>query len=471
MSTSATTPATAAAITAPPTFTGISKFASSLQQILTRSEGIAALPLQTLQAGLTTMDATQSALQSMDATFSSLQESIGSLQSALSSGLVSSSVSDGSIVSASVGSGATPGTYSIEVDDLGAYSTALSVAGSTAVTDPTTQGISTSSSFTLNVNGTTTTITPASSDLQDLASAINTQAGGQVQATIINVGSSGAADYRLSLRAVNLGDQTLDLTDSSGNSLISSSSGGALASYELNGQPTSISSTSRTITLSPGLTVNLLGQSTAGQATTITVSDNPSGLASAFSSFASAYNAAVTAVDAQHGQGAGALQGDSLLDTLTSVLNELGTWSNGSPQSALANYGITLDDTGQMSVDTSTFETAANANFAGLVSTLGTSTSGGFMQAATTLLTGLEDPTKGSVKQEEASVANEIASQNTQIANAQTQLTQLETNMTNQIAQADSTLASLENQVTFVTGLFAQYTNSSNSSTNGLSTL
>ena len=93
------------------------------------------------------------------------------------------------------------------------------------------------------------------------------------------------------------------------------------------------------------------------------------------------------------------------------------------------------------------------------------------MQAATTLLTGLEDPTAGAIKQEETSVANEIANQNKQIASAQTQLTQLESNLTSQIAQADSTLASLETQVTFVTGLFAQYTYSGNSSTNGLQTL
>jgi hypothetical protein len=43
---------------------------------------------------------------------------------------------------------------------------------------------------------------------------------------------------------VNLGDQSIDLTDSSGNDLISSSCGGALASYELDGQPTSVTSTS-----------------------------------------------------------------------------------------------------------------------------------------------------------------------------------------------------------------------------------
>jgi flagellar hook-associated protein 2 len=470
MSTSVTTPTSSTTTVAPQAFTGVSKFASSLQQVLTRAEGIAALPLQTLEAGLTTLDSTQSALQNMDATFSSLQESIGSLQSALSSNLVTASVSDNT-VSASAGSGATPGNYSIEVDKLGAYSTALSVAGSTAVSDPANQGISTSTGYTLDVNGTETQITAASSSLQDLASAINSQAGAQVQATIVNVGSSGQADYRLSLQTVKLGDLSLDLTDSSSDDLISSSSGGTLASYTVNGQSQPITSSSRTVTLSPGLTVNLLAQNTTGEPTTITVSNDPSGLSSAFNSFASAYNAAVNAVSAQHGENAGALQGDSLLDTLTGVLNELGTWNNGTPESALANYGITLDSTGRMSVDTSVFTAAANGNFSGLLATLGSSGTGGFMQAAVNLLAGLEGPTTGAIKQEETSVANGISHQQNQINYAQTQLNQLESNLTQQIAQADSTIAALETQVTMVTGLFASFTNSNNNSTNGLQTL
>jgi hypothetical protein len=85
---------------------------------------------------------------------------------------LTSSVSD-STVSATVGSGATAGTYTISVGSLGSYSTALSDAGTTPVADPTTQSLSASSTFSLTVGGTTTTITPASSDLQDLAAAIN----------------------------------------------------------------------------------------------------------------------------------------------------------------------------------------------------------------------------------------------------------------------------------------------------------
>ncbi len=247
-----------------------------------------------------------------------------------------------STVSATVGSGATAGTYTISVGNLGAYSTALSNAGTSPVTDPTSQGISTSTTYSLIVGtNAAITITPASSDLQDLASAINSQSNGQVQATLVNVGSTSSPDYRLSLQSGTLTTDAIDLQDSSGHDLISSSTPGAPASYSVDNSP-SISSSSRTLTLSTGLTVNLLAQSASGSSTTVRVSDNPAGLASSFSSFAGSYNAAVDALAQYHGQGGGALEGSNIVQTLTDALDQLGNYSNGSPASALANYGITL---------------------------------------------------------------------------------------------------------------------------------
>jgi flagellar hook-associated protein 2 len=460
---------TVSALTSPPVFTGVSKFATSLQQVLTRAEGIAALPVESLQAGLTTTQAQQSAALSLNSTFASLQESVASIQSALNSTLLTSSVSDASVVSATVGTGALAGTYSIEVGALGSYSTALSNPGTTAVTDPTTQGISSSATFTLSVGTVTTTITPASSDLQDLVSAINTQAAGQVQATIVNVGSTSSPDYRLSLQAVNLGTDAVDLQDSSGNDLISSSTPGVLASYTVGGDTTAITSTSRTVTLAPGLTATLAG--TSGTAATITIANDPTGLANAFSSFATAYNAAATALTAQQGAAGGALSGDSLVSSLEGVLTQLGTYSTGSASTALANYGITLDDTGQISVDTTAFATAADANFPALLATLGTSTTTGFLATATNLLTGVEDPTTGLIPTEETQLGSQITSQQSQISSEQARIDTLDTNLTAQISQADSTIAELESQVSYVTGLFAQYTGASNTQNSGLSTL
>src|SRR5580692_2162938 len=124
----ATSSTSVASLLAPPTFTRVSNFASSLQQVLTRAVGIASLPLDSDQAALTGLNTTQSDLQGLDTAFTTLQQSVSSLQSTLSSNLLSSSVSD-STVSATVGPAATAGTYTISVGSLGAYSTALSNAG------------------------------------------------------------------------------------------------------------------------------------------------------------------------------------------------------------------------------------------------------------------------------------------------------------------------------------------------------
>ncbi len=131
------------------------------------------------------------------------------------------------------------------------------------------------------------------------------------------------------------------------------------------------------------------------------------------------------------------LEGSTLVQSLTGVLSQLGTYNNGTPAGALANFGITLDDTGQLSVDTTAFTNAANANFPALLSTLGGATTGGFLQAATNLLTGVEDPAAGTIKIEEASMASQITAQQTTIANEQATVNQLQTNLTAQISQAD----------------------------------
>jgi len=462
----------AASLTAPPTFSGVSKFATDLQQVLSRAVGIASLPLNLDQANLSSLQTTQSDLQGLDTAFTNLQNAVTSLQTTVSNGLLSASLSDSATVSASVGAGATAGTYTISVGDLGAYSSALSIAGSTPISDPTSHGISNSTSYTLTL-GTSTTIpiTAASSSLNDLVKAINSQGNGAVQATLVNVGSTESPDYRLSLQSGALTTDAIGLTDSSSHNLISTSTAGSPASYYVDGQPTAISSSSRTITLSPGLTVNLIGESASGASTTIRVSNSAANLAAAFSSFAGTYNAAVDAIAQYHGQNGGALEGDSLLQTLANALGQIGNYSNGSPSAALANYGITLDQSGQLSIDTNAFTTAANANFPGLLATLGGTATGGFLQTATNLLKSIEDPVTGAIKTEEKTVGASVTAAQNAVANEQATVNQLQTNLTRQIAQADSAIAQLESQVSFVTGLFAQYTGATNTQSNGLATL
>jgi len=450
-------------------FTGTSGFASTLSQVLTRAQAIAALPVQSMRATLTDLNDRQNALQGVDSVFTALQSSVGYLQSTITSGLLSSSVSDNT-VSVNVASTATPANYSILVNSTGSNSRALSTAGSAPISDPSTGGISGSNLYTLNINGTETSINAADSSLNSLVSAINQTAGSQVQATVVNVGSPASPDYRLSLQSSVLAPDTIDLTDDSGNDLIANSTQGDYASYSIDGSD-SVTSTTRNITIAPGVTATLKNQSTTAQAANISVFQSATTLANAFSTFAQAYNNAANTLAQHHGQNGGVLEGDSLITSLGNILQQIGNYSAGTPSTALANYGITLDQNGQLSVDTGAFTAAANSNFSGLMNVLGGATTGGFLKSATNLLKGAEDPTAGSVKQAENGLTNQITVQNQKINDATAHLAIVQQTLQQQISSADATISALESQVSYVSGLFASMLgNGSNSSSNSGST-
>lgn len=446
-------------------FNGTSKYAASLQQTLTRALGIAALPINLLSASETKLTDRQSALQSLDARFSVLQASLSTIQNTVQSGVLNSSVSDGGIVSVSLATGASAGTYSIEVGSLGSYSSALSVAGATVVTDPGTGTLSGSHSFSVTAGGITTPVTSPSASLRDIASAINLQAGSQVQASIVNVGSNASPDYRISVRAVKLGSSSIALSDGNLNNLISTSTNGTLASYQINGS-SAVQSDSRNVTLAPGVAANLLGESADGTPVTVTVHQDASVLASAFSSFAQSYNSAVSTIGQYHGSKGGVLQGDHLLSSLSGILRQLGGYDAGTPETALANYGITLDKDGRLSVDSTALAAAANQNFPRFLSVLGDTKTGGFLKIASDLLDSAVDTNNGSVTTTEASVAKQITDLQDKISDRQDRLTQLQQNLTQQLAEADTAIARLESQVSYVNGLFYSITGNNNGTNN-----
>src|ERR1019366_7262156 len=203
----------------------------------------------------------------------------------------------------------------------------------------------------------TTTITPAGGSLMDLAQAINSAAAG-VQASIVNAGSS----YRLVVRSTNLAGEAIQLSDGS-QDLLDTLTTGAPATYDISGlggatQP--IDSSSRTVTLAPGVTINLLQQTATGQPATITVSRNTSGVASAISSFVDAYNAAVDALNQQVGQNGGALSGQSAISTLRNSMRQITQYTGSSGGlTLLSQMGVELDDKGKLTFDASQLDSAS----------------------------------------------------------------------------------------------------------------
>ncbi len=447
-------------------FNGNSRYSTDFQAVIDRAVGIASLPMTLLQNAKTRLGNQSAALGALDTKVAALQATIASLSSGLGLNSYTASVSDSSVVKATTSDGVREGTYSIEVTDFGSYANAASKSSGTGlqkVTSPSTGNISADTTFKLYLNtadpAAALTITPSSNNLNALADAIN-RAAPDVHAAVVNVGSSENLDYRLSIQYNKFGANTIALNDSSGNSLLDQPllGAGSPVKYKANGGD-EVTSAARTATLAPGLTVELLKASATGVATTVTVARSATGVGSALSSFVTAYNAVVSEVDKNRGQGTGALQGDSVLFTVSDALHQIVTYDSDSGSgsgglSSLTALGLSFDSSGALSFDSGVFNTATSANLSGLSSFLGSATGGGFLKSATDFMNSLEDSTSGVLKTGIGSLQRQLTDQDTRIAAEQDHIDQLKTDMQARMAAADALIASMEQQVNYFTSLF-----------------
>jgi flagellar hook-associated protein 2 len=439
--------------------TGSSTFASDLQASVNRALEIASLPMEALQNDQSTISGQISELNTLGGLFNSLQTSLDAIGGTGGSS-VQAVVSDQSVLSASVTGSPLPGTYTVQVLNAGSSSSAISNSA-TPVTDPATQDISSSSSFTLTVGTSTYTVT--ASDLNDLAAAINSS-GAPVQAVVVNLGSPSAPNYQLSLQATGLGNVALQLSD--GTNLLTSLNTGTDASYTVDGQPpTGISTDSSTVTIAPGLSVDLAAVGTS----TVTVSSSLSSVSSELSSFVTAYNAAFGELEKNFGQNGGALVGDSTVLDMQQALNQMINYSGaGGSITSLAQLGVEFTQQGTLTFDSSAIAGLSSSQINDALTFLGGTTTGGFLEYANNTLNGITDPVAGSVATETQTLQSESQNNQTQITNDQAQLALMQTSLQTQMAQANALIATLQTRTTFLEGLFqADTSNNPDASTAG----
>ncbi len=185
--------------TATPAFNGSSTYAAQLQSSITRAVQFASLPVHQLQNSQTDLTAQQTEVGNLTTQFQSLQSVIDNINQSVGTGSFGATVAVPAVASASVSSGASAGSFSVNVTNIGSLTNTMSSAGLTTVTDPSSQNIDTSTAYTLTANGTTYQVSPTTNTLDGLAQAIN-QSSANVQATVLNVGSSSAPDYRISIQ-------------------------------------------------------------------------------------------------------------------------------------------------------------------------------------------------------------------------------------------------------------------------------
>lgn len=417
--------------------------------------------MQSLQADQSTISGETSELSTLGNLFDSLQTALQGIGSGTGTSALQASVGDSSVLSASVTGSALPGTYTVDVTNPGSPSSAISDS-STTVADPTSENISNSTSFTLTVGSTNYQV--SADDLDDLAAAINAS-GAPVDAVVVNLGSPESPNYQLSLQSTGLGDVPLQLNDGTTN-LLGSLNAGEDATYTVDGQPSGgITSDSASVTIAPGLSVTLQGQGSS----TVTVSSSLSSVSSELSSFVTAYNAAFAEVEKNFGQNGGALVGDSAVLEMQQAMNQMMDYTgSGGSITSIAQLGVEFTQQGTLTFDSSAMGNLSQSQINDALTFLGNVNSGGFLQYANNTLDSITDPTSGVIETETTALGNQNQQDQTEITNDQNQITIMQTNLQNQMAKANALIAELQQQTTFLQGLFqADTSNNPDASTAG----
>ena len=542
-------------------FTGSSKFSADFQNTITRAVGLASLPITQYKSDVTKLQSQSDALGGIDTKFAALQTAVQGISQAISGSSFQTEVSDTSAVSATVGDGALEGTYSVDVQKVGAYATSMTASnwdnggtkhgyqlwvGDTSVStnkidispsdnsaasvaaainakagdkvratvvnvgstsspdyrislqsntlgnipvqlvdnshslqtqttpgDSSTQALSTSASTWLNRTNTTgekhtyqlwigdksdpaneIDITPDDNSAQSVVDAINANAtaAAKITASVVNLGTADAPDYRVQLQGNDAGALALDIVDAN---LQNQTTKGELAQYVVNNSGKVVTSASRQVSISDGLTLNLLSSS-SGKAVSITVSRSTSALGTAVAAFADAYNSVVDALDGQQGSSQGALGGQSIVSDLKLALSGLGTYTaSGAASGGLASIGLDLGTDGHLTFNQFKLIAADFSNPTAITGFFGSATSGGFLKVATDAMTNVESSTSGLIATAKTNIQKQIDSTNTRIDDKQAQVDALTERLNAQMAAADAAIATMEQQYSYLSSMFS----------------
>ena len=283
-------------------------------------------------------------------------------------------------------------------------------------------------------------------NLQGLRDAINGLNAG-VTASVLTTQSG---DY-LSLAATSPGATTLQLMDDpsgADTNILTSANQGKNTTFDLNGIPISEGSTTINDVI-PGVTLNFSGTTSPNETVTVNLATDRSQLQNALQNLVTSYNTLASAENGQFGTSAGSLSGNNLIyqirQAMSSIVQYQGTGSMGN----LANLGIEMSQTGQMSLNTQTFDALSDSNIASSLQLLGSATTGiGGLQQSFTALT---DPISGTIKQQMDQWNTTLTNLTSQISSKTTQIQAMQQTLNQQLQAADANVAELASQQNILT--------------------
>jgi flagellar hook-associated protein 2 len=179
------------------------------------------------------------------------------------------------------------------------------------------------------------------------------------------------------------------------------------------------------------------------------VAPDTASISTAINNFVSAYNTAITSVNAQFqvgasGSGVQPLAADESLSDAQQQLLLATTYSvtgsNGPVN--LTNLGINTNNDGTLSVDTATLNAALSSNFSGVQSFLQANTTG-FAENLTNVLNNINGPGTGELTLDAQSLTQQSTALGSQVTDLQAQVAVQTSNLTQVYAQVNATLEEL----------------------------
>jgi flagellar hook-associated protein 2 len=445
--------------------------ASLVSQIITEDSG----QLTEWQNEQATLQGQASDLTTINTDLTNLATAVNALSDPLGALTAQEAASSNtSVLTGTAQTSALAGVHQIEVGSLATTGTVYT----DEVADPTASFLptgATTGEIDLQVGGATPqpiTITAGTNDtLNSLASYINGQNLGVTANVVTDANGS-----RLALSSTATGAPgALAITSNNTNLTFDTPIGGTNASLTIDGVP--YASATNTITGAiPGVTLNLASAS-PGNAVQVTVGPNVADATAAINSFVVAYNQVITDINQEYAVNPstgsqGDLAGDASLRQLqSSILTDSAYSLSGNGFVNLASLGISTNDDGTLTVDSTQLASSFASNPAAVQSFFQNSSQTGFANNFSADLTNLTDPTEGILNVDLAANQTEQTDLSTSISNFQTQLTAEQTALTAEYAQVNASLQAYPLLLQQVTETLGTLDTNSSGTSSGLPTL
>lgn len=427
----------------------------NVSSVVSEIEAAQSGQLTAWQGDVTSLQTNATALTSINSDLSNLASAVSGLTGANGAlTAVTASSSETAIVNATALAGATAANYTVVVTGLATTGTLYTdeVASATTSILPSDQ---TSGDFNLQIGGTGGTtadipITAGSNDtLTTLAAYINSQSASNSWGITASVVTD-ADGARLAIYSQSTGSAgALSVNNNTTSLKFEPPVGGTNADISINGIP--YASTTNTVTGAiPDVTLSLVSAD-EDTPVTVTVGPDTTAITNSINNFVTEYNTVVGDINTQYTVNPstnteGPLAPDTDLRILQSSLASdinyatMDATSVSSGFSNLASLGITENNDGTLSVNSSTLSSALTTNQAAVQNFFTNSNATGFADSFNADLTNLTDPATGILNQDVASNQSQQNDLTTEITNFQTQVTAQTAQLDQVFDQVDANL-------------------------------